>query len=189
MSVARNAGLTDTIGAIYSNLGNLANRKGEVARAAAYLGDALNLNLTMNDPRQIAVVLERFAAVAVTEGRMERAARLLGAAHRIRTRLGAIAATAEREEAEKTASVSQRALGASVWAELFGEGAALSLEEAVAYALGENDEAVQQAIGDRALQPSSIERATHPVGRTRRVASRPVGDSADEPSSCPPSGI
>ncbi|MCO5177912.1 MAG: hypothetical protein M9890_13225 [Thermomicrobiales bacterium] len=74
-------------GAIYSNLGNVANRKGETQRATTALREALTLNVAMNDPRQIAVTLERFAAVAVTDRQVERAARLLGAAQQIRSRL------------------------------------------------------------------------------------------------------
>lgn len=135
LAIAQDAGMINMVGAIYSNLGNVANRQGETERATAYLREALTLNVTMNDPRQIAVALERFAAVAVTDGRMDRAARLLGAAHRIRARLGSIAASAEREETERTAGASRRALGAGDWSTLFDAGAALTIEEAVAYAL------------------------------------------------------
>jgi len=134
LTVAENAGMTNSVGPLYSNLGNVSNRQGETERATAYLREALTLNLAMNDPRQIAVALERFAAVAVTEQRMERAARLLGAANRIRTRLGAIAATAESVEAEQTASAGRLALGQATWDRVFTEGAALSLEDTVAYA-------------------------------------------------------
>ena len=135
LAIAQDAGMVNMVGAIYSNLGNVANRQGETERATAHLREALTLNVAMNDPRQIAVALERFAAVAVTDGRMDRAARLLGAARRIRDRLGSVAASAERDEAEQTAGASRRALGEEDWSALFDEGATLSVEEAVAYAL------------------------------------------------------
>ncbi|HMM43758.1 MAG TPA: hypothetical protein PKA95_17825, partial [Thermomicrobiales bacterium] len=58
-----------------------------------------------------------------------------GAAHRIRDRLGSLPASAETDTAEQTADASRRALGEEDWSALFDEGAALSVEEAVAYAL------------------------------------------------------
>ncbi|HEU5327316.1 MAG TPA: BTAD domain-containing putative transcriptional regulator [Thermomicrobiales bacterium] len=133
--LSRRAGRADSVAVQLSNLGNVARRKGDLQRADAYLKEALALSSSLNDPRRIAAVLERLAAAAATGGRMERAAHLLGAAHQIQARLGLVRAAAESAEIDQTAAVARRALGEATWSAQFAAGSALTIADAIAYAL------------------------------------------------------
>jgi predicted ATPase/DNA-binding SARP family transcriptional activator len=135
LGIARRAGRVDSVAVQLTNLGNVTRRMGDTQRAHALLKEALELKVGLNDPRQIAVTLESIAAVAATNGRMERAARLLGAARQVRVRLGAVGAAPEQAETEQTANAGRRALGDAAWSSLVEAGRALTLDEAVAYAL------------------------------------------------------
>ena len=79
-------------------------------------------------------VIERFAALAESMGRGERATRLLGAAD---VHLGGISTLPPtyKNEIERLVTSMRKLLGAQAFEQMFAEGAAMSLQEAVAYAL------------------------------------------------------
>jgi tetratricopeptide (TPR) repeat protein len=85
--------------------------------------------------------LEGLAAVALAQGKSKRAARLLGAAKRQRDASGPAASAAARADSERSVATARAALGEEAFATAWAEGRALSLEEAVAFALGETREA------------------------------------------------
>jgi len=124
---------------IIANLGNVARRQGDLARAEALCRESIALARQACDLREIAVGLEHLVMVQAAAGQGERAARLLGASGAIREKIGAPLPQYERAEVEAVLVPVRAALGAKAWATACAAGQALSLEEAVALALGEDD--------------------------------------------------
>jgi tetratricopeptide (TPR) repeat protein len=79
--------------------------------------------------------LEELAAVAVAQGQPERAARLFGAAEGLREALGAPLPPVDRAEHDRSVAAVRTALGEEAFTAAWAEGRAMSLDEAVAYAL------------------------------------------------------
>jgi hypothetical protein len=75
------------------------------------------------------------AAVAVANEDAIRSARLSGTATAMRTQIGFKAMELERTMAERTEGAGRAALGDEVWEFEHARGAAMTLDEAVAYAL------------------------------------------------------
>ena len=135
IAIARQVGRADLMATQLGNLGTVRLRRGDAARAKGLIRQSLELNHALDDPRAVAIALENLAAVAVAERHLERAARLLGAAHAVRSSLGLWLPAPERGETEGTSAEGRRALGDVTWSELFEAGRVLPLDEAVAYAL------------------------------------------------------
>jgi hypothetical protein len=83
--------------------------------------------------------LDELAIVADREGRAERAARLLGAATELRETRAALPDLQLRAEIETMVLQGRQTLGDAVWAAAFAAGQALSVEDAIAEALGERE--------------------------------------------------
>jgi ATP/maltotriose-dependent transcriptional regulator MalT len=118
-----------------SRLCRVALLEGDTDDAAACLDGCLRLANALGERTGIFVGLVGSAEVAVRRGEMARAARLLGAADALRDEIGYSRELWEREQRERVAT----ALGndaALVAAN--PEGRAMTLEEALAYALGED---------------------------------------------------
>ena len=86
----------------------------------------------------LAQSLEDLAVLAGREQQAERAIRLLGAGEAFCETLGARPPVAVAEEYERTVAEGRAALGETAFAAAWAEGRAMSLEQAVAYALGED---------------------------------------------------
>jgi hypothetical protein len=82
-------------------------------------------------------VLEHLAAAAAEQAQRERAARLWGAAEALREAIGALLPTSERPEYDRRVAVARSTLGEEAFATAWAEGAAMSLERAVEFALSE----------------------------------------------------
>jgi predicted ATPase/transcriptional regulator with XRE-family HTH domain len=118
-------------------LAGVARRQGALARAAALAHEALTLMREIGGPYYLAYCLETLAEIAGATGQGVRAARLLGAAATLREHSGAPSATIEREETEAAVAAARAALGEKAWAAAFAAGRTLSLEAAIAEALGD----------------------------------------------------
>ena len=100
--------------------------------------EAVALLREEGDPRASAESVEVLGSIiAGVAGQGEQAARLVGAAATVRERLGAPQAPDVRREVEQMVASAQEALGERAWTAAFTAGQALSLEAAVAEALGE----------------------------------------------------
>jgi DNA-binding NarL/FixJ family response regulator len=114
-------------------------RLGDVGQADAYGREALQIRRGLNDPVGSGGALEMLSWVAADARQYPRAARLLGAAERQWRMIGGSPFGAGRwlteHDARETAV--RQALGTAFDTE-FGHGSELSLDEAVAYALGES---------------------------------------------------
>ena len=95
------------------------------------------LRRELADRDGIADSLEDLAAVAASLGRSQRAARLSGSAEALREAIDAPIPPSRRADYERNVVETRAALGQEAFAAAWAEGRAMSLEQALAYALGE----------------------------------------------------
>jgi non-specific serine/threonine protein kinase len=118
-----------TLALIYQ--GQVASSLNEAARAAEAFREGLQLAHTWDSAWGMAECLEGLAVVAAGEGQSERAARLLGAAARLREAIGAPVHPVDRADHERAVRASQAALGKAAYAAAWGSGQALSVDAVV----------------------------------------------------------
>jgi tetratricopeptide (TPR) repeat protein len=118
-----------------SALARVAQVQGEGARAAALFTQSLALTRELRLPREAAWCLEGLASLAAAQGQLERATRLLGAAEKLREANGIAIPAADRTSQAQDVARLRAASGEQAFASAWAEGQALSLEQAIAYAL------------------------------------------------------
>ena len=113
---------------------------GEFARASGFFRDALEITFEASDRPNAAFCLQGLAAVSEAHDEPARAARLLGAAEALLERAGVPRyAMVDQDLHRRVADASRGHLGDHVWNAARDEGRAMAFEEAVAYALEEED--------------------------------------------------
>ena len=139
LALFRDQGTTGEIARSLHNLGYAAHTRGDDDHAAALFAESLRLFQERGNKRGPAECLMGLAAVAATHGRQPegtvRAARLLGAAEAQFEAIGAAMWPADRLEYERSVTAARAALSEEVFAAAWAEGRAMTLEQAVAYAL------------------------------------------------------
>ena len=138
LAISRQVSDRDLIATNLANLSSVALRQGEVARAKELGREALTLYWELGDTRRCAVGLETLAGTAGMAGLGARAARLLGKAAALREALGTPQPPQEQEDTEQATAAVRATLGEDAWAAAYAAGQALTLEQAVAEALGED---------------------------------------------------
>ena len=122
-----------------TNLGLMAVGRGDHTRASALLNETLQLARRSDDKVPLQYALFGLAGVAAARGQPVRAARLWGASEAVREVAGlhltTLARTGTNYDVHLQATRSQ--LGEAAFAEAWGEGKAMSQEEAIEYALSE----------------------------------------------------
>ena len=128
-------------------LGSALLRQGRYDEAGGHLRHALRHFYAASDAAGMALAFDDLHAHAVSEGDLERGARLYGAARRLTAATGAeLAGYVDAQfEHQKRPHISGR-LPAEDLERLMAEGAALTLDEAVAYALGVAPAELQTAV-------------------------------------------
>jgi predicted ATPase/class 3 adenylate cyclase len=124
-----------------AHLGNAARKRGDSAEATRFLVDSLSLSLAVGNRRAIVQGLEGLAAVfgdQCTSGAGERAARLYGAASALREALGTPHLPHTQAEYNACVLGVKSRLGEEPFAAAFAQGRAMSMEQAVEYALEED---------------------------------------------------
>jgi hypothetical protein len=120
-------------------LGRLAVERGRLEEGQALLAEALDLSLTSQNTRNVALCLAGFARLALAHGDPERAALIAGAAEGLLKRAGLRAwPMLRRGEAELEARV-RDALGEDRFERLFATGSQLKQQEALAALLDRSD--------------------------------------------------
>jgi hypothetical protein len=94
----------------------------------------------------IAWCLEGLAGVAGAQGEPVRAARLLGAADRLRVAIGAPLPPGERADYDHTVDAARTQMAPDAFAASWAAGRAMTLEQAIAYALEEDDGQTQMSL-------------------------------------------
>jgi len=119
----------------------VATTLGEVAKANRYAREGLQICLDLNDPLGVAGGLERLAWVAAADRNFRRAARLLGAADRQWRSIGQTMYGSRQllQAHERCAATTRESLGDATYRAQFRRGAALTPDNAIAYALREGE--------------------------------------------------
>jgi tetratricopeptide (TPR) repeat protein len=139
-SVAWNRDMGGTWGLMWAlhHLSAVVYAQGDDVRAMALLQEGLGLQQQLGQKRLIAGSLERLAGLAARQGQPARAARRFGAAAALRAALGAPLPPGERADYDRDVAVAQAQLDAASFAIAWAAGQALTLEQAIAEALGED---------------------------------------------------
>lgn len=115
-------------------LGRVALAEARPDRAAALFGESLALQQELQDVAGVAMNLEDLARVAGVRGRPNGMVRLLGAAHALRAASGVSLAALDRNAHERAVAAGRARLDEATFASAWIEGAALTLEQAIALA-------------------------------------------------------
>ncbi len=138
-SLAIGQGTGDKWGMAYSQstLGNVAFNQGNYERAMALLKESLVLRREVGSKQGVAECLERLAGVAGAQGQSERAARLFGAAEALRVSIGAPLARVDRLDYDRNVAATRAGVDELAFATAWAEGRAMTLEQAIEYALSD----------------------------------------------------
>ena len=121
------------------NLGLAALGQGENERARPLFEEALVIGRRAGRKPQVIDTLEGMASLAGTIGKAARAAHLWGGAEAAREATGIALSPGERAMHEPYLASARARLGKAAWEEVVVEGRAMSFEEAVEYALSEEE--------------------------------------------------
>src|SRR5919107_42603 len=118
-----------------ASLGSVACDAGEYARAWSLYEEGLELAWRTGLYHPVLLCLEGLARVSLAQGRMERAAWLIGVTAALREDKGWPLPPAKRAEHERTVTAIRRALGERAFEEAWAKGHALPSEEAIEHTL------------------------------------------------------
>jgi tetratricopeptide (TPR) repeat protein len=123
------------IAILLTNLGNVAYDQGEYGAARALHEEFLAIYRGLGGRHGAAYSLEGLAAVLLAQAEAYKAVRLWGAADALRESIGAPLPPDERERCERQMALARSALGEDARSAAWSEGRAMSLDQAIAYAL------------------------------------------------------
>jgi tetratricopeptide (TPR) repeat protein len=116
-------------------LGEVSQRKGDYAKASELLGQSVLIYQKLGLDDSTVFLLDRFAAHAAASGEKERAAKLLGVSSQLERERGYFLPSKYKNQRRDLTNSLRAMLGGSDFEKLFQEGASMSLEDAVSYAL------------------------------------------------------
>src|ERR671910_1782991 len=137
VAVSRELGARGDVALGLCNLGWIALLQDDLGRAAEIFRESLSLSWDSGMNPIVQSVLEGFACVAGARGDAERAARLWGAAQTLHETKGIPRDDDFLAEADARISAVRSGMGEETWEEAWRKGRAMTLEEAVSYALEE----------------------------------------------------
>lgn len=131
--------LGDKYGIAYSlmNLGNVVFNQGDYVAARALHEESLTISREVGNKSGIADCLDALAELARQEQQERRAASLWGAATVLREEIGVPRSPEDQELFDRWFAEARSALGDTAFAAAWEVGRAMTLDQAVAYALGE----------------------------------------------------
>ena len=131
-----------------TDLGQIRVLQGHFAEAKAFAAEGVTLSLQLGDVREIAWYLEIFAATHAAQGDAGRAARLWGSLDRLLESVGA-PLMPEFMLRDPYLNGARESLGEPAFQDALSEGRAMSLKQAVQYALAEtfHDRVADDAVG------------------------------------------
>jgi tetratricopeptide (TPR) repeat protein len=144
----KNLGATRDVSASLIDLGRVALALKDPRRATACFADSLVVCCKVGDRTRVAQCFEGLATVVATvdadadpQLRLTFAAQLLGAAAAVRETIGSPTTPLERPALDRAVAAARQRLGDEAFAAAWAEGRAMTLEQAVAYALDEQPSA------------------------------------------------
>lgn len=129
-----------TVGYALNGLGKVAYSRGDYDTAHSLYKEALKMFQETGNHWNIAYSLEALIALEVVEQHLKRAARLFGATETFYSQLRFLMSPLERDNHERDMAATRAALGEEVFSALWAEGSAMTIEQAVAYALNEQND-------------------------------------------------
>src|SRR5215203_904072 len=160
----RNRGYKGGLQWALNNLGWAALFQGDHERARSYFDDSLTLCIELGDKMFAAECLVGLACISAAEGEGERAAKLFAAAEALRQELGYQHLPGEDASREPYYAATRSQLADATWNALWAEGQAMSMEQAVEYALA------HKGPTSRAPERSSAYEQPDLTSREREVA-------------------
>jgi predicted ATPase len=119
-----------------SSLGEVALDQTDWRAAKGFLEESLQINMELGDRTAVAFILECFAAIAASQRGPNEALRLAGAASALRAAIGSPLSPAEQERLNGYLQPARQKLSVEEHISIFQEGTTMSLEQAVALAVG-----------------------------------------------------
>ncbi len=116
-------------------LAEVAYVEGDLVAALGYMREALLLAVEVGDKLGMLIMLTAFAVGAAAQGQYERMVRLAGALAALHAASGVPPHAVFRVHFDRALPVARRALDETIAAAAWREGQAMSLEQAIAYAL------------------------------------------------------
>ncbi len=123
------------VAATLRGLGEVAQRKGDYAKGAKLLGQSLLTYEKLGLDDYVVILIDRFASLSAASGKRDRASRLLGASNCLDGETGLIMPVQYREERANLTTSIQKLVGDRDFEKLFEQGAAMNIQDAIAYAL------------------------------------------------------
>jgi non-specific serine/threonine protein kinase len=149
LAVSQQTGERRRIVAMFDNLAFLAVHEGNLERARVLGRQALALARDMDDRLEMAKSLSIVAGALGILGQPRRSARLLSASERCLESVGAFHQPNDKREVDEMFTAVRAQLDESAFQAAMAEGRALTLEQAVAQALDENDAAPSSSAGSQ----------------------------------------
>jgi len=118
-------------------LGQLAWRAGDYEKAIALCKESLHLNQEVGDPRGIMACVAWFAAIAMSQGKFERATKLLSAVETQLTSIGIRLLFVDKMEYERNLALLRTTLDEKILNKFWAKGKTMSLDDAIVFALEE----------------------------------------------------
>ncbi|MBI4787198.1 MAG: tetratricopeptide repeat protein [Chloroflexi bacterium] len=176
LTVCREMKHTWGIARLLGRLGENALGQGDVPRAADLQIESLRLRHELDDREGMVCCLEGLARVALAQNQLERAARLFGTAEQWRESIRAPLAPAECVEYERNLHALRLQLDPAVFAGQWAAGRALTLAQAIEYALADARASDQRV---RVVKPAEPELRIFSLGTPRVLRGARELGSAD----------
>jgi non-specific serine/threonine protein kinase len=135
LAVGKALGDLHRIASSLHNLGLVALLRDDYDQAAQLLKESIDACGQISDRWVTQECLEGLAGIACAEGNYSRGARLLGMAEELRVSLASFRLAADQTAFDQRVSCAQTALSAAAFAAAWAEGRAMTLEQAIEYAL------------------------------------------------------
>ena len=135
LAIRRALGDKSGIAACLLNLGNVAREQEDYASARILCAQSLMLRRELEDKSGFVSCLEAFASLATKEAQEERCTRLWGAAAALRETIGSPQSPVERKKHEREMTAVRQTLNEDAFAVAWAQGHAMTMEQAIEYAL------------------------------------------------------
>jgi non-specific serine/threonine protein kinase len=140
LAIYRELGGREGIANALNNLGQVASARGDLPAAQAMHAESLAIYRELGDRSGIATSIEALAGIALAQDRPRRAACLWGAMNKLRDAIGAPLMPSERPQYDRQVAAARAAVGNDErFDAAWRKGHAMTLEQAIAYALGHDD--------------------------------------------------
>jgi predicted ATPase len=135
LTEARQVGAPLVVASALHRLGQMARLRSDNAKGAALLVESLKMHQKAGNKPGIAECLAALAGVVASEGHVDRATRLFGAADALLERIKVPLAPADRAQFDTDLTVARSQVDERAWEMTWAAGRAMSLEKAIEYAL------------------------------------------------------